>query len=144
MNPPWVYTYSPSWTSLPPPSPYHLSGSSQCTSLRILYRTWTGDSFLMWYYTCFHDILPILIHVFALIAHIFKNWNNTEKISMAPAQGWHTNLWSLPCFSVTASRVGMGRKVARRFKSRGHRHTYGRFMLMFGRKQYSIVKQYFN
>ena len=23
---------SPSWTTLPPPSPYHLSGSSQCTS----------------------------------------------------------------------------------------------------------------
>ena len=27
-----VYTCSPSWTLLPPPSPYHLSGSSQCTS----------------------------------------------------------------------------------------------------------------
>ena len=32
MNPPWVYTCSPSWTPLPPLSPYHLSGSSQCTS----------------------------------------------------------------------------------------------------------------
>ena len=33
MNLPWVYTtYSPSGTLLPPPSPYHLSGSSQCTS----------------------------------------------------------------------------------------------------------------
>ena len=32
MNPPWVYTCSQSWTSLPPPSPYHPSGSSQCTS----------------------------------------------------------------------------------------------------------------
>ena len=27
-----LYTYSPSWTLLPPPSPYHPSGSSQCTS----------------------------------------------------------------------------------------------------------------
>ena len=27
-----VYTCSPSWTLLPPPSPYHPSGSSQCTS----------------------------------------------------------------------------------------------------------------
>ena len=25
MNPPQVYMYSPSWTLLPPPSPYHLS-----------------------------------------------------------------------------------------------------------------------
>ena len=32
MNPPQVYTCSPSWTPLPPPSPYYPSGSSQCTS----------------------------------------------------------------------------------------------------------------
>ena len=32
MNPPWVYTCSPSWTPLLPPFPYHRSGSSQCTS----------------------------------------------------------------------------------------------------------------
>ena len=32
---PWVYTCSPSWTPLPPPSPYHPSGSSQCTSPKL-------------------------------------------------------------------------------------------------------------
>ena len=32
MHPPWVRTCSPSWSPLPPPSPYHPSGSSQCTS----------------------------------------------------------------------------------------------------------------
>ena len=32
MNPPQVYTCSPSWTPVPPPSLYHPSGSSQCTS----------------------------------------------------------------------------------------------------------------
>ena len=32
MNPPWVYTCPQSWTPLPPPSQYHPSGSSQCTS----------------------------------------------------------------------------------------------------------------
>ena len=32
MHPPRVYTCSPSWTPLPRPSPYHPSGSSQCTS----------------------------------------------------------------------------------------------------------------
>ena len=30
MNPPQVYMCSPSWTLLPPPSPYHPSGSYQC------------------------------------------------------------------------------------------------------------------
>ena len=34
MNPPWVYMSSQSWTPLPPPTPYHLSGSSPCTSLK--------------------------------------------------------------------------------------------------------------
>ena len=32
LNLPWVYLCSPSWTPLPPPSPSHPSGSSQCTS----------------------------------------------------------------------------------------------------------------
>ena len=31
MNLPWMYICSPSWTSIPPPSPSHPSGSSQCT-----------------------------------------------------------------------------------------------------------------
>ena len=32
MNLPQIYMCSPSWSLLPPPSPYHPSGSSQCTS----------------------------------------------------------------------------------------------------------------
>ena len=32
MNPPQVYMCSPPWTLLPPPYPYHPSGSSQCSS----------------------------------------------------------------------------------------------------------------
>ena len=32
LNLPWMYLCSPSWTPLPPPSPSHPSGSSQCTS----------------------------------------------------------------------------------------------------------------
>ena len=32
MNQPRVYMSSQSWTPLPPPTPYHLSGSSPCTS----------------------------------------------------------------------------------------------------------------
>jgi len=35
LNPPCVYTCSQSWTPLPPPSPYHPSASSQCTSPRL-------------------------------------------------------------------------------------------------------------
>ena len=35
MHPPRVYTCFPSWTPLLPPSPYHPSGSSQCTSPKL-------------------------------------------------------------------------------------------------------------
>ena len=34
LNLPWVYMCSPSWTTLPLPSPSHPSGSSQCTSAK--------------------------------------------------------------------------------------------------------------
>ena len=58
MNPPQVYMCSPSWSLLPPPSPYPPSGSSQCTSPSIVHWTWTGDSFHIWYFTYFNAILP--------------------------------------------------------------------------------------
>ena len=56
MNPPRVYICSPSWTLLPPPSPYHPSGSSQCTSPKhpvsqassIVHRTWTKNRNTLW------------------------------------------------------------------------------------------------
>ena len=35
MNLPWVYLCSPSWTPLPPPSPSHPSGSSQCKETKL-------------------------------------------------------------------------------------------------------------
>ena len=48
---------NPPPTSLPVPSlwvvPVHQPQASS-----IMHRTWTGDSFLIWYYTCFNAILP--------------------------------------------------------------------------------------
>ena len=61
MNPPQVYMYSPSRTPLPPPSPFHPSGSfvpvHQPQASSIVHRTWTGNSFHTWYFTCFNDEL---------------------------------------------------------------------------------------
>ena len=48
---------NPPHTSLPVPSlwvvPVHQPQASN-----ILHQTWTGDSFLIWYYTCFSAMLP--------------------------------------------------------------------------------------
>ena len=50
---------NPPPSSLPIPSlwvvPVHQSQASS-----IVHRTWTGDSFHIWYYTCFNAILPNL------------------------------------------------------------------------------------
>ena len=92
MNPPWVYICSPSWTPLPPSSipflwviPVHQPQASS-----IMHRTWTGDSFHTWYYTCFNAILPnhptfslshwngkhfIVITVISIITTIMSTYN---------------------------------------------------------------------
>ena len=44
-------------TSFPIPSLWVLPVHQPQASC-ILHRTWTGDSFLIWYYTCFNAILP--------------------------------------------------------------------------------------
>ena len=53
------------YTRVPHPEPSsHLpprtipSSHPSATAPSILYRTWTGDSFLIWYYTCFNALLP--------------------------------------------------------------------------------------
>ena len=52
-----VSILNPPPTSVPVPSPWvipvHLPQAS-C----IMHQTWTGDSFLIWYYTCLNAILP--------------------------------------------------------------------------------------
>ena len=55
MNPPQVYMCSPSRTLLPPPSPYHPSGLSQCTSPKhpvSCIEPWLATRFI-------HDILHV-------------------------------------------------------------------------------------
>ena len=48
---------NPPPTSLPIPSLWVIPVHQPWASC-ILHRSWTGDSFLIWYYTCFNAILP--------------------------------------------------------------------------------------
>ena len=82
---------NPPPTSLPVPSlwviPVHQAQAS-C----ILYRTWTGDSFHIWYYTCFNAILPH--HPTLALSHRVQKTVLYICVSFAVS---HTGL-SLPSF----------------------------------------------
>ena len=96
MNLPQVYTCFPSWTRLRPPSPYHPSGSSQHQprASYIMHRTWTGDLFHIWYYTCFNAILPN--HPTLTLSHRIQKTVLYICVSFAVS---HTGL-SLPSFYI--------------------------------------------
>ena len=58
MHPPRVYTCSPSWTPLPPPSPYHPSGSSQCTSPKFPLSCIKPGLAIHFLYDIIHALMP--------------------------------------------------------------------------------------
>ena len=64
MNPPQVYMCSPPWILLPPPSQYHPSGSSQCTSPK---HPVSCIDFTILYQFC--QILKWIRHRYTCVSH---------------------------------------------------------------------------
>ena len=58
MHLPWVYTCCPSWTPLPPASPYHPSGSSQCTSPKLPVSCIEPGLAIRFLYDIIHVLMP--------------------------------------------------------------------------------------
>ena len=54
-----VYTCSPSRTPLPPPSPYHPSGSSQCTSPKLLVSCFEPRLAIHFLYDIIHVLMSL-------------------------------------------------------------------------------------
>ena len=59
---------------------------------RIYYFSWAfffSLNFILFFLDFVSQFFPIQtgLKLFALAAHTLKNWNDTEKISMAPEQG---------------------------------------------------------
>ena len=58
IHPPRVYMCSPSWTPLPSPSPYHPSGSSQCTSPKLPVSCIKPGLAIHFSYDIIHVLMP--------------------------------------------------------------------------------------
>ena len=95
MNPPQVYLFpilNPPPSSLPIPSLW-LVPVHQPQASRIVHRTWTGDLFHTWYYTCFNAILPNLPTLSR--SELFKNsillvWGPPPKAMLYPIPFYFT------------------------------------------------------
>ena len=74
MNLPQVYMCFPSWTLLPPPSPFHPSGSSQCTSPSIQYHASNLDWQLFSYFLLLLQVLS-------------QNWSWTKSNRLVQSHG---------------------------------------------------------
>ena len=71
MHLPQVYTCSPSWTSLPPPSPYHPSGSSQCTSPKLPVSCIEPGLAIHFLYDIIHVLMPFSQIIPLSLSHFF-------------------------------------------------------------------------
>ena len=74
---------NPPPSSLPVPSLWVIS-VHQPQASSIMHRTWTGDSFHIWYYTCFNATLPTSLF-FSTILKVYSTHNkNQMKKTPAP------------------------------------------------------------
>ena len=95
MNPPQVYTCSPSEpppTSLPVPSLWIILMHQPQASC-ILHWTWTGDSFHIWYYTCFNAILPS--HPTLSLSHRVQKNSVQHMLKRKGTRVWWLKAWTL-------------------------------------------------
>ena len=94
MHLPRVYTCSPSWTSLPPTSPYHPSGSSQCTSPKLPVSCMEPGLVICILYYIMHVLMPFSQIISPSLSHRVQKTVLYIFVSFAVS---HTGL-SLPSF----------------------------------------------
>ena len=94
MNPPWVYMCSPSWTPLPPPSPYHPSGSSQCTSPKHPVSCIKSRLVIHFTYDIIHISMPFSQIIPPLPSSTESKWLFYISVSLLLSliQGYHYHL----------------------------------------------------
>ena len=94
MHPPRVDMCSPAWTPLPPPSPYHHSGSSQCTSPKLPVSCIEPGLAIRFLYDIIHVLMPFSQIIPTSLSHRVQKTVLYIGVSFAVS---HTGL-SLPSF----------------------------------------------
>ena len=97
MNPPEVYMCSASWTLLPPPSPFHPSGSSQRTSPKHPVLCIEPGLVTRFIYDILHTSMLKKIFFFFLTWTIFKVFTEfvTIQLLLYVLVFWPESIWDL-------------------------------------------------
>ena len=107
MNPPWVYTCSPSWTPLPPPSLYHPSGSSQCTSPKHPVSCIKPILVICFIYDIIHVSMPFsqIIPPSPFPSESKSLLYTSVSLLLSRIQGHHYHRWCWENWSTTCKRM---------------------------------------
>ena len=94
LNPPWVYTCSPSWTPLPNPSPSNPSGSSQCTSPEHPVSCIEPGLAIHFTYDNLHVSMPFSHIILPLPSPTESKrlFNTSVSLLLSRIQGYHSHL----------------------------------------------------
>ena len=138
MNPPRVYTCSQSWTPLPPPSPYHLSGSSQCTTPKHPVSCIKARLAIHFLYDIIHVSMPFskIIPPSPSPTESKSLFYTSVSLLLSHIQGYHYHLSKFHIYVVVHcddSERWYGEGGGRGFQNWEHVYTRGGFMLMYGK-----------
>ena len=94
MNWPWVYTCFPSWTPLPLSSPYHPSGSSQCTSPKLPVSCIEPGLVIRFTYDIIHASMPFsqIIPLSPSSTESKRLFYTSVSLLLSRIQGYHYHL----------------------------------------------------